>query len=233
MSAESREFYERQGAEAIADGRELDCSEQTTNDVVLAMAMDRSPEFHSILDVGCGANLTYDIALAAEQKTVWGVDFTLNFLRMAPRHPRLTLAQANAAALPFRSETFDAAICSETVEHIEDDRAVVAEIARVLKPDGLLFFTVPNLWNASRLIEMVRTRAFAVRLMEGHIREYSTSQAARLLSPWFDVQHHHPVGFGWTGKFGGKIERLVRLGILRGLSKSVAFTAHKRGTTAR
>jgi len=35
-----------------------------------------------------------------------------------------------------------------------------------LKPAGLLFFTVPTLWSAARIIDMMKTRNLTIRLME-------------------------------------------------------------------
>ena len=230
MGLVDRSFYERQGAEALAAGAGFDCSMRSTNDVVRAMVKRYEREFVSVLDVGCGANLVYDLPLAAAGKRVIGVDFALNFLRLIPAERQgVQLAQADALRLPFRDGSFDAAICSETVEHIDDDGGVVAEVARVVKRAGLLFFTVPNLWSAARLTEMVKQRDFTVRLMEGHVREYSPRQVARLLSPWFQIERRFPVGSGWTGPIGGKIDWLIDRGILRRFSKSVAVVARKRG----
>ncbi len=47
-------------------------------------------------------------------------------------------------ALPFAAGTFDACLCSEVIEHIPDDVAAIAELARVLKPGSLLLLSVPT-----------------------------------------------------------------------------------------
>src|SRR5271154_5255607 len=156
-----REDYERQGAEILSSGVESCCSAETIIQTVVRMARDNSYRFVTILDVGCGAYPSYAREIAAMGKRVHGIDFTFNFLRLARRNAGdINLAQADAIKMPYRDLTFDAAICSETVEHIPDDHAVIQEIARVLKLGGLLFFTVPNLWNADRIISMIRARDF-------------------------------------------------------------------------
>jgi ubiquinone/menaquinone biosynthesis C-methylase UbiE len=43
---------------------------------------------------------------------------------------------ADAISLPFKSETFSHDISSEVLEHLQDDRQAVKEIARVMKPSG-------------------------------------------------------------------------------------------------
>ena len=51
---------------------------------------------------------------------------------------------ADAIHLPFRSDAFAYTVCSEVLEHIEEDRAALRELARVLKPSGNLIITFPH-----------------------------------------------------------------------------------------
>lgn len=66
---------------------------------------------------------------------------------IAPVDPRLgeiaLAAQADALALPFSGESFDAVFMFDVLEHIEADASVLAEIRRVLRPGGKLLVTVP------------------------------------------------------------------------------------------
>jgi 2-polyprenyl-3-methyl-5-hydroxy-6-metoxy-1,4-benzoquinol methylase len=223
-----REYYEEQGNAVRNAGGEINCSEPPVVEVVMRMALEHADEFQNVLDVGCGANLIYDQALASLGKRVVGVDFTGSFLKLAPQDSRVSLVQGDAVRLPFQSEQFDAVICSETVEHIPDDGAVVRELARVLRPRGWLFFTAPNLWNAARMLEMVKKLNPRVHLMPGHLREYSLKKVARLLARHFEIQKVYTVGFGWTGNaVGGRLERLIRRGVLSRASKSIAVAARK------
>jgi SAM-dependent methyltransferase len=50
--------------------------------------------------------------------------------------------------MPFASGSFDTALCVEVLEHAPEPDALMAEIARVLKPGGQLLMTVP--WSARR-----------------------------------------------------------------------------------
>lgn len=45
--------------------------------------------------------------------------------------------------LSLPDDAFDAAVCAEVLEHLDDDAAALAELARVLRPGGLLIVTVP------------------------------------------------------------------------------------------
>lgn len=223
-----RDYYEEQGRAMQIAGSMINCSEESITETVIRMATEYACDFQTVVDVGCGANLIYDQALADLGKQIVGLDFTLNFLKLAPRDARITLVQGDALKMPFPDEAFDAVICSETVEHIPDDVAVVHELARVLRPRGLLFFTVPNLWNAARILEMIKHVNPRVSLMKGHLREYSFKKVSRLFAGKFEIQKLYSVGFGWTGSgVGGRLERLVERGHLTRFSKSIAVAARK------
>jgi SAM-dependent methyltransferase len=51
--------------------------------------------------------------------------------------------RGDALALPFADGAFDRIIAAEVLEHIPDDRAAMAELARVLRPGGRMAVTVP------------------------------------------------------------------------------------------
>ncbi|OKJ10268.1 class I SAM-dependent methyltransferase [Kitasatospora sp. CB01950] len=62
----------------------------------------------------------------------------------APAGASATAMEGDALNLPFDDNTFDKIIISEVMEHIPDDKGVLAEMVRVLKPGGLLAVTVPR-----------------------------------------------------------------------------------------
>jgi SAM-dependent methyltransferase len=55
-----------------------------------------------------------------------------------------SLLEGDALHLPFGSGIFDAVICSEVLEHIPDDKNVLREIHRVMKPGSILALSVPR-----------------------------------------------------------------------------------------
>lgn len=105
---------------------------------------DNLPNFHGILlDVGCG-QMPYKNMLTSSSSNITryiGLDLETNPLYES--HPDITWQDKR---IPLDSYSVDCAICTEVLEHCPEPEAVLAEIHRVLKPGGLLFFTVPFLW---------------------------------------------------------------------------------------
>ena len=54
---------------------------------------------------------------------------------------------ASVLALPFTSETFDHAICTEVLEHVPEPAQALREIHRVVRPGGQVYITVPMTWG--------------------------------------------------------------------------------------
>jgi SAM-dependent methyltransferase len=125
-----------------------------------------------ILDTGCGTgnNLTH---LGRRGRAV-GVDLSDEALRFC-RTRGVPVARAEAARLPFPDGTFDCVTSFDVLYHrwVEDDRAALAELVRVLRPGGLLLVRVPALkilWGAHDEAVHSRhryTRAEVVSLLEG------------------------------------------------------------------
>jgi ubiquinone/menaquinone biosynthesis C-methylase UbiE len=97
-----------------------------------------------ILDVGCG--LGDDAAALARHVTpggaVVGVDGSQAMIEEARRRysevPGLTFLVADAAAMPFDDESFDACRVDRVLQHIAEPLAVVREMFRVLRGGGLM-----------------------------------------------------------------------------------------------
>lgn len=113
-----------------------------------------------VLDVGCGTGGTM-IRLAEAGLRPVGLDVEPLALARSRERGLHRLALASATALPFASGAFDAVIAMDVLEHISDDGIACREIARVLRPGGALFVTVPAypaLWSSHDVALMHRRR---------------------------------------------------------------------------
>ncbi len=74
----------------------------------------------------------------------------------APAGATATAMEGDALNLPFPDDSFDVVIISEVMEHIPDDKGVLAEMVRVLRPGGRIAVTVPALRPREGLLDALR-----------------------------------------------------------------------------
>ena len=109
----------------------------------------------TLLDMGCGGGRHAFAALrrgatvvafdadGGELKQVQGTMVAMQEAGELPAGAVGTQVQGDALALPFADASFDRIIAAEVLEHIPDDVAAIAELARVLTPGGRMAVTVP------------------------------------------------------------------------------------------
>lgn len=132
-----------------------------------------------VLDVACGEG--YGAALLALGAAhVTGVDVSPASIEHAQRTyagaSNLEFVAGSCTHLPVASASFDVVVSFETLEHIHEHEAFLAEIARVLSPDGVLLLSCPN------RLEYSDRRAFA---NEFHVKELYREELAALLAARF------------------------------------------------
>lgn len=99
-----------------------------------------------ILDVGCGQGFESARFLAPD-RNVLGVDYSSDATTTAAARYEsegLKVAQMDARALGLQTASFDGACSSHLIEHFTDPERHVAELARVIKDDGVLCLVTPN-----------------------------------------------------------------------------------------
>jgi SAM-dependent methyltransferase len=95
-----------------------------------------------VLNAGAGQG-TFSLRLAERGFDVTSADASPAAVAVLEARVGGQVAKADVTDLPFGDETFDAAVLGEVLEHVPDDAAALREVARVVRPDGLLAVSVP------------------------------------------------------------------------------------------
>ena len=115
-------------------------------------AMARELAFgKEVLDIACGEGYGADL-LAAVAKQVTGVDISQEAVAYATaKYPRknLEFVCGSAAEIPLADASVDLVVSFETIEHHAEHREMLAEIRRVLRPDGVLLISSPDKYEYS------------------------------------------------------------------------------------
>jgi len=100
-----------------------------------------------VLDLASGEGYGSKM-LASTASSVTGIDIDENVVSHAAGKygaANLRFLAGSVTSIPIQeSHSFDVIVCFEAIEHIEDQQALLAEIKRMLKPDGALIVSTPN-----------------------------------------------------------------------------------------
>lgn len=180
-----------------------------------------------ILENGCGVGM-YVEHISPFGGTVIGLEYDFDrTLEARTRSPHILSAAGEN--LPILSSTFDLILSHEVIEHVQDDRAAIREMIRVLKPGGRIVLFCPNrgypvethgiYWNGNyhfgnKLFVNYLPRKLRDKLAP-HVRVYSKRDLLKL----FDDL---PVNFiEQTVIFGAYDNIIARFGILGRLLRAV------------
>jgi arsenite methyltransferase len=166
-----------------ADARRLDALYESADIVEqrrrTRAALATQPGEH-VLDVGCGAgHLACELAReAGASGGVTGVDLSGDMLAAARRRAAASglddgavrFVRADAVALPLADDACDAAAATQALEYVDDLAAALAELRRVLRPQGRLAI-VDTDWRSCIWHSADRERTERIlRAWEGHFR---------------------------------------------------------------
>jgi len=96
------------------------------------------------LEIGCG--LGY-FSLEAQKRgaKVTAIDVGANLVKITKQKVKKgKFIVASASNLPFKNSSFDIVLCTEVIEHVENQEKAFREMFRVLKKEGYLAITTPN-----------------------------------------------------------------------------------------
>ena len=179
-----------------------------------------------VLDVGCGGGLLAE-GMVRRGARVTGIDLAPAAIEVARLHAeesglhveyRLTSAEELAAAQPG---AFDLVTCLELLEHVPDPAAIMAALARLVRPDGHVVCATLNRGLRSFALAIVGAE-YLMRLLPA-----GTHQYARLIRPSELARWGRAAGLVLTDVAGLHYDPLARIARLDA-DPSVNYLAHFR-----
>ena len=110
-----------------------------------------------VLDAGCGYALPVDFGTHVH---LIGLDASPEALAKNENIDEGVVGDLES--YPFSASEFDAVLCWTVLEHLDAPHVALANMARSLKPSGLLIVGIPNLWSLKALITKLTPHRFHV-----------------------------------------------------------------------
>jgi len=139
------------------------------------------------LEVGCGeGHQMRSLAESHPEATLTGVDIAGPDWLGEHHEKGSAISTADAAALPFGDRTFDLVIALEVLEHVDEPRTVLSEIARVANDVVIISVPWEPVWCAGNLL---RGR-YITKLgnTPGHLNHFTRRGLLRAVGEFFDVE---------------------------------------------
>jgi len=177
-----------------------------------------------ILDVGCGGGYCCEY-LARRNAIVFGTDLLPEALEEARAHAALEDLQikysvCSTTRLPHGDATMDVVTCFDVFEHVPDKRVLLAEIFRVLRPGGWVFFDTLNRTCWSWLVAILLGE-IVLRLIPRRTHDWRHFIRPQALTELLDA-----AGFGRPNCAG------LTFDLSRWRSGGLPFRVNPRGKTA-
>ncbi|MCU0343266.1 MAG: class I SAM-dependent methyltransferase [Ignavibacterium sp.] len=111
-----------------------------------------------VLDIGCGIG-NYLEEVHNRGHKIYGIDIAENMLKTSQKRLKnyfdkpAALCRTDIENLPFSDNSFDVVLCVGVLEYLKEDNKSLNQIARILKPEGILIFTLPNILSLKNFLD--------------------------------------------------------------------------------
>lgn len=169
-----------------------------------------------MLDVGCGDGIICYF-VKNKVKEIYGIDNNKKDLLKAKKNGlRIKSCCLDTEKFPFSGNFFDVVTCLDVIEHIKNPNFLLSEIFRILKKEGLIILSTPNIRFSDHLFKLVLKGKFPKTSEDsnfydgGHIHFFTFLDIKDLLTKsGFQVIQEEGIinkkERGWKGKLVEKI----------------------------
>lgn len=140
-----------------------------------------------VLDAGCGFGRHSQefmlrgarvLSMDMDTESLLKTRYLLGELRDSGHDTPFLAHKGDALRMPFKDNTFDRIICSEVMEHVDDEVQAARELVRILKPGGTIAVTVPTPFSEA-IYWLLTVEYFTSP--GGHVRIFTPKSLARIL----------------------------------------------------
>lgn len=165
-------------------------------------------KMYKVLDVGCGPGHLAEYLQGIDKIEMYGCDISDEALKIAEKKGMKTTKVNLWEKFPFADKSFDIIIATEVIEHIYDTEYFIDEIKRILKDDGYLILTTPNVASLGRrfMLLLGKNPVLEYQLSggAGHIRYFTFADMKTFLQNkgWTILSlQTDAINFSGSGKF--------------------------------
>lgn len=145
--------------------------------------MDAMNGAQRVLDLGCGKGRFARLVKDANPKAqVVAFDLAVSMLRVASTD--LDRCAGSMLELPFPDGVFDGLYATESLEHAVDIEKAIAELCRVVRPDGKIVIIDKNAEHWGKLKTPAWEKWFRAKELEKLLRRYSREASSAPISYW-------------------------------------------------
>ncbi len=163
-----------------------------------------------VLDIGCGEGYGTS-TLSKNVKKIIGLDIgerTISNASQKYGSGNCIFTKYDGKIIPYKDNTFDAAVSFHVIEHVQNDLDFISEIYRILKKGGIMVMTTPN--------KTVRIGKNGKLFNEFHVREYYPDEFEKAVKSKFtDVKMY--------GVYGNKEVQQIEIERLKLIRKAISL----------
>jgi len=159
----------------------------------------------SVLDVGCGGGILSE-SMAQKGAKVMGIDLGEKALKVAQLHSMESGVEVDYQLIAveelakIQPESFDVVTCLEMLEHVPDPTSIVQACAKLVKPDGHVFFSTINRNPKSYLFAVVGAE-YILNMLPRGTHDYEKFIKPSELASWArsaDLSLCHQTGMSYN-----------------------------------
>jgi 2-polyprenyl-3-methyl-5-hydroxy-6-metoxy-1,4-benzoquinol methylase len=142
-------------------------------------------ENKKVLDMGCRDGILTRHFI--DQNEVTGLDIDKQALEACREKLNIETKWADfSLQIPIPTSSFDVVVAGEVIEHLPYPEITIAEISRILKPEGLFIGSVPNSYHIKNRLRVLKGRL--IDYDQTHLRAYNVMLLRQYLEKEFVIE---------------------------------------------